>query len=86
MAKSPHVSRLQRWLGGYSTWYPSADGEYRRTLAGNLFWHPAWETVTWLRWKTGRGPRCGDEYCYRPEDWPAGKAPPDVTAEWRKMP
>lgn len=45
----------------------------------------AWRALTWLTWKTGHGPRCGDYICDRPGDWPRGNVPPEITAFWDRI-
>ena len=34
-------------------------------------WLAMW--ATYVTWKLRLGPRCGDQFCYRPEHWPRGR-------------
>lgn len=75
LMSGPDTSRLQNWLNMKAAWHPHRNGDgvrYHRHLPGHLY-GAAWEVLTWVRWRLGRGPRCGDRYCWHPEDWPRGK-------------
>jgi len=71
-ATPEYLTRLGRVTAWHGYTRPGGEIGWRRTTRGYLL-TPVYRFATWARWKTGRGPLCGDPFCSLKDHWPDGK-------------
>jgi hypothetical protein len=81
-APYPWWPRIHWWLSMRTGRRP---GDRWLTVLRRRSWSAVWHFYTWTLWRSGRGPRCGDYICDRPEDWPQGKVPAEIVRFWEQV-